>query len=66
MYNAGPTVDVAAATLAPRPEGVLYEAVAREGMQIMSIGDQFEHFKGCVYVQAMKKVWMTDGTMLGK
>jgi len=45
-------------------EEISNTAVRREGYQFMSIDQQEEHFKGCVYVTNMNKIFTPNGTML--
>jgi hypothetical protein len=56
--KATPVMPVATAP-ASAPEGVY-----RGGGQILSLQNQIEYFRGCVYVRSAHKIFMPDGDML--
>lgn len=36
----------------------------RSGFQYLSVSDQIEHFKGCVYVRGVHRIWTPDGDLI--
>lgn len=55
-----PTTSVAA----PLPESASGAVEQRAGYQLMTVDQQAEHFKGCVYVRNMDRIFTPDGDLL--
>lgn len=65
VYSKPTAAQPADATPDQRPEGAVAQMIVREGYQYLTVGQQAEHFKGCVYVQALHRAFTPDGSLLG-